>query len=41
MAPAGNVKREKGSDENVAISERSKVESDLPRELKTQKAAVP
>jgi hypothetical protein len=35
------VNRENGSDENVAMSERSNVESDLPRELRTQKAAVP
>ena len=35
------MNRAKGSDESVAISERSSVESDLPRELKTQKAAVP
>jgi hypothetical protein len=41
MAPAGSVKREKGSDENVAISERNNVQSDLPRELSAQKAAVP
>jgi hypothetical protein len=41
MAPAGSVNREKGSDESVAMSERSNVESDLPRELSTQKAAVP
>ena len=41
MAPAGSVNREEGSDENVAISERNNVDSDLPRELNTQKAAVP
>jgi hypothetical protein len=41
MAPAGSVNREKGSDESVAMSERSNVESDLPRELSTQKADVP
>ena len=41
MAPAGRVKREKGSDENVAISERKNVDSDLPRALSIQKAAVP
>ena len=41
MAPAGSVNREKGRDESVAMSERSNVESDLPRELITQKAAVP
>ena len=41
MAPAGSVNREKGKDESVAMSERSNVESDLPRELSTQKAAVP
>jgi hypothetical protein len=35
------VKREKGSDESVAMSERRNVDSDLPRELRTQKAAVP
>jgi hypothetical protein len=35
------VNREKGRDESVAMSERSNVESDLPRELITQKAAVP
>ena len=29
------------SDESVAISERKKVDSDLPRALSTQKAAVP
>ena len=40
-APAGSVNREKGRDESVAMSERSNVESDLPRELSTQKAAVP
>jgi hypothetical protein len=41
MAPAGSVNSEKGSEESVAMSERSNVESDLPRELSTQKAAVP
>ncbi len=41
MAPAGSVNREKGSDESVAMSERSNVQSDFPRELSTQKAAVP
>jgi hypothetical protein len=41
MAPAGSVNREEGSDENVAISERNNVDSDLPKELSTQKAAVP
>ena len=41
MAPAGSVNREKGSDESVAMSERSRVQSDLPRVLSTQKAAVP
>ena len=41
MAPAGRVKREKGSDESVAISERKSVDSDLPRALSIQKAAVP
>ena len=41
MAPAGRVKREKGSDESVAISERKNVDSDLPRALSIQKAAVP
>jgi hypothetical protein len=41
IAPADRVKREKGSDESVAISERKKVDSDLPRALSTQKAAVP
>src|SRR6516162_5374918 len=41
MAPAGNVKREEGSAESVAMSGRSSVESDLAREFRTQKAAVP
>ena len=41
MAPAGKVKREKGSEESVAIRGRSNVDSDLARELRTQKAAVP
>jgi hypothetical protein len=41
MAPAGKVKREKGSVESVAIRGRSNVDSDLARELRTQKAAVP
>jgi len=41
MAPAGNVKREEGSAESVAMSGRSNVESDLAREFRTQKAAVP
>src|SRR5262245_4626425 len=41
IAPAGNVKREEGSAESVAMSDRSNVESDLPRELNTQNAAVP
>ena len=41
MAPAGSVNKDEGSDENVAISERNNVDSDFPRELSTQKAAVP
>src|SRR6516164_636528 len=41
MAPAGNVKREEGSAESVAMSGRSSVESDLAREFRTQNAAVP
>lgn len=41
MAPAGNVKREEGNDESVAMSGRSNVDSDLAREFRTQKAAVP
>src|SRR5439155_8026704 len=41
MAPAGSVKSAKGSDESVAISDRRNVDSDLPRKLRTQKAAVP
>src|SRR6516165_7843759 len=41
MAPAGNVKKEEGSDESVAMSGRSNVDSDLAREFSTQKAAVP
>ena len=41
MAPAGNVKTAKGRDESVAMSDRNNVDSDLPRALNTQKAAVP